>query len=440
MRVESRAIGIDTSERLRMVGRTGFGISLGMACALTMATGLGVATGAFGLWLVVYASGVTSLGALAAAGSRRRPRESPGAVEIRDGALFLEPARGRAAFARQSFPLETIVQGWEEPYEVRFAARNGRTVTVRTQGAVEGDRLLQAAGVSTSLRALRIPLASAAARAPGGAGVAGLLLGFAALVVFLQIGKLAEHVGSVLRDEPIDGTWWRPALLLAVFAAATIAGSRAFRRREAVVGTDGILVRRSFGDRLVRYTDLERALPDTRGVILLRKDGARMLLPTLGAEESPLRPRLPGPGEPFTDAEARRSALLARIAQAMSAPVQGSAAWASLDQLDRKGRALGAWRADLGRVLARATDYRNVGLGPGDLAGVLEDASAPAERRIAAAVALSSAQPEEARKRARIAADACADEELRRALTRAAEGELDEELLEHEEKRATRTV
>jgi hypothetical protein len=439
VRVVSPAIGIDTSERLQRLGRAGLGAALGVAAALAVATGLSLVASAFLLWLPVYAAGVGSLAALAAAASRRRTRTSPGAVEIHDGTLFVTPHDAAAVFAPQAIPTTSIAQGWEAPFEVRFAVPGGRVIAVRTQGAAESDSLLRAAGVSASMRALRVPLATAAARSPGGVGLIAAALGTVAVVAFVELHALAGQIAARLRDPLAGGGAARHAIVLAGCAIAAFVVAAALRRREAVVGTDGILVRETLRERLIRYTDLERALPDTRGVMLHRKDGGRVLLPTLGAEESPLRPRLPGPAEPLTDAEARRSALLGRIEQAMSASAHGAAVWASLDQLDRKGRPLAAWREDLGRVLARAADYRNVGLGPADLAGVMEDATAPRERRIAAAVALSAAQPEEARKRARIAADACADEDLRRALERAAEGEIDEELLEEDERRATRT-
>ena len=66
------------------------------------------------------------------------------------------------------------------------------------------------------------------------------------------------------------------------------------------------------------------------------------------------------------------------------------------------------------------------------------DPAAPAARRIAAAVALSSSAPEDARRKARIAAQACADERLARALERAAEGEIEAAIVEEEEAAETR--
>jgi hypothetical protein len=107
-----------------------------------------------------------------------------------------------------------------------------------------------------------------------------------------------------------------------------------------------------------------------------------------------------------------------------------------LEELDRRGRSLAAWRSDLEKLLARGTDYRRAGLTPADLGAVIEDAAAPAGRRIAAAVALFGAAPEDARRRARIAAQASADDDLRIALEKAAEGEIDEGLVARADRRA----
>jgi hypothetical protein len=427
VRVESPAVGVDRSERLRAFGRVGLGLAVALACVMTIAVGA-AAMPPLWLWFVAYAMGAASIGAMGVAASRRRPRTSAATVEIRAGALSVVSGDVASSFGPMEVPLTDIVQGWEEPSEVRFTTRAGETLVIRTRGATEGERLLRAAGVSANKRVLRVPLASAASRAPGGKAPIGVVLGAGAVHSFIALAALAERIHAFTGAAPL----LRAGVGLVAALVATVGLAFAFRRREAVVGTDGILVQNSLRRRLIRYADLESAVPDTRGVVLELQDGRRALLPTLGAEESPLRPELPGPEEPVTDAEARRGALLARIHQAMTAPGDAGEVWASLEQLDRRGRPFAAWREDLARVLAHPTDYRTVGIGASDLGGVIEDPGAPAERRIAAALALASAQPDEARKRTRIAADACADEALRRALERAAEGEIDEELLERE--------
>jgi hypothetical protein len=436
VQIESRAVGVDPSERFVRSGRVGLAVTAAFSFLCAALSGF-VREFPEWPWMLVYLGGVGSLLGLAAGISRRAPRTAPAKVTIEDGVLTVDPGSIRAPLATIRVPVDELVQGWEEPGEVHFATRDGRVIVVALGGAGDGERLLRAAGVSAERRALRVPLSTAAERAPGGAGVVGLLAGGLAMGAAAQLSELARSLVAGVEHLGRTGFGASVGLLLATMLAAWVL-SLSFRRREVVVGTDGLFVRRALGRELLRYADVDKVIPDTRGVVIQKKNGKKVLLPTRGAEESPLRAVLPAPGDPVTDAEARRGALLARIHQAMNASAEGAEVWASLDQLDRKGRAFSAWREDLSRVLAHMTDYRTVGLGPSDLARVIVDPQATAERRIAATVALSAAQPEEARVRARIAADACADEALRRALQRAAEGEIDEELLAEDEARAPR--
>ncbi|KYF52930.1 hypothetical protein BE08_00315 [Sorangium cellulosum] len=73
-----------------------------------------------------------------------------------------------------------------------------------------------------------------------------------------------------------------------------------------------------------------------------------------------------------------------------------------------------------------AGDYRATGLTPEDVLHSLDDASAPPERRIGAALLLRVTGYPEAQSLIRVAAESTADDELRAALERAAEDELDE--------------
>lgn len=432
---DSPAVGIDRSEQMRRTGRVALAITAVLGCALVVLSGLDVAV-SFWAWFAAYALGATSLAMFASAASRLRPVTHPAQVMIRHGVLYVRYAPSVAPV--HVIPLEDVLQGWEEPQEVRFALKNGQILVIRTGSPSRAEALLRAAGASAEKRALRVPLASAAALSPGGRGPIGILLGVLCVLAFARLEGLAEALRVTLAGGSYDGSALAQLAGLAVIVPPAFLLSLAFRRREAIVGTDGVMVRGSLGKHLVRYDDLAQVQPDTRGLLLSTRDGARRLLPTLGADESPLRPRILEPGEPLTDAEARRSALFERIHQAMRASAEGAEVWAGLDQLDRKGRPVEAWREALRHALSHATDYRRVGLGPADLAAVIGDPNAPSERRVAAAVALSAVQPDEAKRRARIAADACADDSLRRALERAAEGELDEALLEQDARRAMR--
>jgi hypothetical protein len=107
------------------------------------------------------------------------------------------------------------------------------------------------------------------------------------------------------------------------------------------------------------------------------------------------------------------------------------AAGAKLELLDRGELAFDRWLErlrDLGRGRG-GSGYRSVGIERDELAQILENASAPPARRIAAAVALSAADKPEVKLRVRAIIDACANDDLRVAMERAAEGELAEEEL-----------
>ena len=88
------------------------------------------------------------------------------------------------------------------------------------------------------------------------------------------------------------------------------------------------------------------------------------------------------------------------------------------------------WRVEVGALAGRDGNFRTASLTTADLADVVEDVEAPAERRIAAAMAVADSGDSAAQQRMRIAIDTCANDELRVALERAAEAELEEDDLD----------
>ena len=94
------------------------------------------------------------------------------------------------------------------------------------------------------------------------------------------------------------------------------------------------------------------------------------------------------------------------------------------------GRTAAEWRVHLRGLIDVHGDYRAAAVGPLELAALTADASAPADVRVGAAVALSvlpNDNPERAR--VRVAIDTAANPVLRVALERALDGEVDEALL-----------
>ena len=106
--------------------------------------------------------------------------------------------------------------------------------------------------------------------------------------------------------------------------------------------------------------------------------------------------------------------------------------------LDRRGRTLDDWREAVRRLVDRIDGYRGVRLDPILAARVLDDPSAPIERRVAAVWALTDHDGARASTRVRVAVDAVACEPVREALARAADDYLDEDTLERAEEFAGR--
>ncbi len=94
--------------------------------------------------------------------------------------------------------------------------------------------------------------------------------------------------------------------------------------------------------------------------------------------------------------------------------------------LERRGRAINVWKESIESALRSPTVYRLATPTRDQLEQVVEDAKAPAERRVGAALALASL-PGSPVERVRVAAEATADDRIRKALLDAAEGTLDED-------------
>ena len=436
--LESTAVGFDRVERTRRRSI----VSLGVSSALFVALSAGsIAFDAHRLCLAGLLPLIgcgASLVMLAASTSRMRPWMRPGRVAVTRGMLEV-----RTASDTLRVPLEEVTQGWwEDPDLVHLATRSGELVMVRAHDAAEGDRLLHAAGVSAAERVLRVPLASAAERFPGLPAAAGMALA----LTFLGVTFGAIVFAIAFRDIALLGLKGQDiggmillSLLFAPLVGFGYALVRGLRRREATVGADGVVYRKTFGTELIRYDGVAEVVPDRRGVRVVRSDTTSVLLPTPGAADHPLAMQIAPPGQPpASEAEAARTVLLERIRLSLATYRAGGQAAPSLERLDRRGRPLAAWREELGKLLSsQGGDYRST-VTAEDLGAVIEDAAAPAERRIGAAVALAARAQGEARRRVRIAAQACADEDLRRALEAAAEGEIEDELLERQEREAER--
>ncbi len=232
----------------------------------------------------------------------------------------------------------------------------------------------------------------------------GVIVGAAlGLVVWLVIADALE-LGSARH-------WVGAIPVAALIAWATARGQRdvAF-----YVGADGVEVRMPWGRRFIPYGRLRRLTWVPPETLIIDEEGQSPW--TL--EGSALTNHL-GSGEAFVLAverageryrEARHDAGMAEV-------------------IARRGRPLGEWRAALHALVGVGGGYRAQAVRGAELAGLVDDPTAPEELRVGAALALRAMNPEAEVTRIRVAAEACAHAPLREALERAADDTLDEAAL-----------
>lgn len=336
--------------------------------------------------------------------SQDLPVQTPlsGAVTVRGGALEI------SGELTERIALADVEAGWEDGLgRAVLRLRDGREITAAVGEQHTAAELLHAAGITPEQRVARIPIGSALSSVSGGRALGCAGLAVAVPAVFFSATGLGGALLSVARGLAPGAEILSAAAACAPAAILLLALLALLAPRKAVVGTDGVAVEGLLRRRFLPFADITGVRGDARGVRLGRRDDSDLLLP--GA---------PG-GE----------ALESRIRAAMETQGQG-ALEARLDALDRGGRPVSEWLDGLRRLADRSAGYRAAAIQPEQLAAVVEDASVPRERRIAAAVSAAATGDEEARRRVRVAAQACADEELRAALEEAAEAELAEAALE----------
>jgi hypothetical protein len=339
--------------------------------------------------------------------------EPAGTVEL-DG----ERVVVRSGGAETELRVADVVSGWIEPDGERWIAiltlTEGRRVIARFADGAVAAELLDAAGVSTDQRVLRVPLGTDAAMY--GQGPVYHLLGPWLLAVVTMPFAFLSIVGITALSSKVVALALLPLVFLVMLAVGALGIASYLVPREAVVGVDGVRVGRFGRGRFVRYDDIADVSVAPWGVVLSLRSGEELRLPTKTFLGEDL---------------AARDALAVRIEDGLD----GHRAWAPDEQtkhalLERRGRDLARWRADLDRGRSAEAGYRSVAFAPDELAGVVADPKAPTERRIGAALALASAEETEAREAARVAARATANPRVRVALERAVDGDLAEKELE----------
>jgi hypothetical protein len=329
------------------------------------------------------------------AGAARRL--SPGSLTIQNG-LVLAQAGGQ----RRTFSVADVVSGWNElegreGFETAvLLLRDGTVVRVGCFRHAVAESVLREAGVAPDQRAVKIRVR------PGGSAIqraVAILATFVAGIVALVFGA----VGLVALVN---------SSLLFAFAFGAIATGAAFGvKRHApalyattlTIGSDGVAVESPGRRRFVRRADLADIVVGAEVLRLELKAGEAIRVPaTLEAG----------------------LAVANRIRDTFQAP---PASGASLDRLDRGDRPIAAWIAELRGRAGNTRGYREAALARDDLLDLLKDGSAPTERRVAAAVALSAERDATTRTALRVVANTCVDDRLRVVIGRAAEM-ADEEL------------
>jgi hypothetical protein len=326
-----------------------------------------------------------------------------GRLRLEGDELVIERRR-----SERRLPLSTVRGGIIVPTRDRVSVElhlsSGDHVTATVADIAEAEALLRELRVDVANQRCRLQIADPAAAlvvsmgAPFGLALYGMLF----LIPFWM--RFPSQLTLVL----VIGLY----ALLAALVRSIIAVP------EITVGTDGLAFQKGLGETFVPFAELADVRLAAHGVRLVRRDGRQLLVRSIAAV-SPTR----------------FEALKLRIREVMAArdaaPTQG------LAQLDRGGRTVPEWRASLAALARRGADYRAVGLSTEDLEALLASPDATAERRLAAALALSASKHPGAPERIRIAAAQCASERLRVAMEKTSEGEEDDaaiaEALEDEE-------
>jgi len=398
--LECRAVRMRSRPFTRFVGAMGYVGAAWLALPL-LATGnvvLGATIAAL-LAFSVYRSFV----------SRRR---RGGWVKLEQDGL-----RVTCGGARRSWPRAQIVGAYRLPLALGASVQmaNGSELVfellpdehgpagdariARTLANVE--RVLSHVGMGPSQRAVRAPL-----RGTIGAFTKGLLAFF--------FGGWASFIAVLAASRYLGGAGFLVGFAMTCAFTALVVSRYGFPY--VVVGADGIRIRGGLRTRFIPFADV-RAVDATHGVDQLGMTGvqltttrSRELLPLIGQSLD------------------QRNALVERIRAGREAYL-ATAGGRPLEALDRAGRPVAAWKANLERLAASEGGFREQPLGKDDFERVLADPRAPLDRRVGAALALRVADPS-ASVRIRVASESSADERVAAALQAASDGEIHEDVLD----------
>jgi hypothetical protein len=216
-----------------------------------------------------------------------------------------------------------------------------------------------------------------------------------------------------------------PGAALALLVLGALAARHCLltlRPRHAIIGADGVCFAGAFDQVFVPFGEVAEVRLEPNGTSLRTRAGGLVLMPVAPASFRAERaasedPRLAARNELHDRIRAARR----KYEEARPRPPD--------ERLDRNGRSISLWRADLLRVAGDAGPYRGSTTSLDDLRQVIEDAYAPADRRIAAALVVALRTEGQAAAATRLAVQRSADPDLRVALDGASRGKIDEDAL-----------
>jgi hypothetical protein len=374
---------------------------------------LGVPLGIVALGLLLV-GGLCALCApllwLAALLARRRR----GTVRVDDGLVVDEGS------LTSVFPLVSVAGARISPFEdaIVFQMRDGDVIHAAIGSFEEGDALLDAVAAGT-VRGTWLGSLHPRREVPSWAQWPWLTSAGAAIFGFV--------VGSAT----IDGS---AALAVAVLAFAAVRLAASWVRLPpsagcVVAGHDGLAVKLGGEERFIAFGAIRGAEGADTGVTLDLDGDAPLTLDLIPPEAA-------GGGPGAAPAERRRLHLLALVRDRLRARDPAPLGAGAL--LERKGRTLSRWRADLASLTGEQGGYRRAMLPREQVLAVLENGDAPGELRIGAALALTAGPggapgpglDADTRARLRVAVETCVHQEVRTALREAVYGELDDETLD----------
>ncbi len=339
---------------------------------------------------------------------RARARKAVAALELSDDGLVIDEGTARvevpwSAVARWS--VRPSREGDCEELLIRCGDGRAWGITLPHDEALATVRATMRRALSR--RALTVPLR-------GGMDTSGLT----ALVVLLSVAAPMPLADTVMRTGGVLAgvLAWAAGFALAARLVMEVCVSR------VTVGGDGVALQRNGCERFIPWSLVTDVDWDEFGVLLRLNDGEEVQLPLLS--HAMVRDVRDGS---VARAVRLRDSLYDRLRAELEAwRFHGSSDDGVEALLDRRGRSLEAWRDAVRPLLAAASGYRAARLDPGVAARVIEDPTAPLERRVAAVWALRDHDRTRACTRVRVALDAAACEPVREALDLAARDDLDE--------------